>query len=90
MALAFYFSPQGMTTDTYDEIMRKLDAAGAGTPKGRTHHSCFGPPDGLMVYDVWDSQADFDEFGKTLMPILEEMGVDPGQPNVMPVHNVVQ
>jgi hypothetical protein len=27
-----------------------------------------------MVYDVWDSQEDFDAFGQTLMPILAELG----------------
>ena len=43
-----------------------------------------------MVYDVWDSQADFDAFGQTLMPILSELGVDPGQPDVMPIHNIIQ
>jgi hypothetical protein len=43
-----------------------------------------------MVYDVWDSQEDFDAFGQTLMPILGEMGIDPGQPDVMPVHNIAQ
>jgi hypothetical protein len=39
---------------------------------------------------VWDSQESFDKFGATLMPILNEMGVDPGQPAVMPVHNMLQ
>jgi hypothetical protein len=90
MALGIYFSPKDMTTENYDEIMRRLEAAGAGSPKGRTHHSCFGPQNALMVYDVWESQADFDEFGQTLMPILESLGVDPGQPDVMPIHNLLQ
>jgi len=36
--------------------MQKLEAAGQGKPKGRSHHSTFGPDDHLMVYDVWDSQ----------------------------------
>ena len=79
-----------MSATKYDEIMKKLDAAGAANPKGRSHHSTFGPKDALMVYDVWDSQADFDKFGATLMPILAAAGVDPGQPDVMPVHNIVQ
>ena len=91
MALAFYFNPATpMSASTYDEIMKKLDAAGAGTPKGRTHHSTFGPPEALMVYDVWTSQEEFDAFGATLMPILAEMGVDAGEPMVMPIHNIVQ
>jgi hypothetical protein len=42
-----------------------------------------------MVFDVWTSQAAFDKFGKTLMPILEQLGIDPGQPTVMPVHKVI-
>ena len=91
MAIALYFNPTTpMSQGAYDDIMKRLDAAGAGSPKGRSHHSSFGPPEALMVYDVWDSQADFDAFGATLMPILAEVGVDPGDPMVMPIHNIVQ
>ena len=35
------------------------------------------------------SQGAFDKFGKTLMPILQQLGVDPGQPSVMPMHKVM-
>ena len=63
--------------------------AGAANPAGRSYHAAFGPPEKLMVFDVWASQAAFDKFGKTLMPIMQEIGVDPGQPSVMPMHNVV-
>lgn len=79
-----------MTTSQYDEAIRKLEAAGAGQPAGRRHHSCFGPGEHRMVYDVGDSAESFDAFGQTLMPILEEVGVKAGQPDVMPVHNVIQ
>jgi hypothetical protein len=66
-----------------------LKKAGAGNPPGRSYHAAFGPPDKLMVFDIWTSQAAFDKFGKTLMPILQQLGLDPGQPNVMPVHKVI-
>jgi hypothetical protein len=49
----------------------------------------FGPKDKLMVFDVWTSQAAFDKFGKTLIPILQQLGLDPGRPSVMPVHKVI-
>lgn len=49
MPIAIYFHPDAMSATTYDEIVRKLDAAGVGKPKGRTHHSSIGPDDWLMV-----------------------------------------
>ena len=73
----------------YDECITLLKKAGAGNPSGRSYHAAFGPPDKLMVFDVWTSQAAFDKFGKTLMPILQQLGLDTGQPQVMPVHKVI-
>ena len=70
--------------------MQKLEATGAGTPAGRLYHACFGTGDKLAIFDVWDSQQSFDRFGQILMPILKDVGVDPGQPQVMAIHNVVK
>jgi len=78
-----------MTVAQYNEIVQRLKTAGAGHPKGRRYHACFGEPDKLQVFDVWDSQAAFDAFGQTLMPILTEMGANTAQPVVMPVHSVM-
>ncbi len=90
MAIAVYVHPESMNAAQYDDIIKRLDAAGAGKPPGRLHHSCFGPSEHLMVYDVWDSEESFQKFGQALMPILGEMGLDAGQPDVMPIHNVIQ
>ena len=89
MALCIYFPVEGMTPDKYDEIVRRLEAAGAGAPPGRSYHVSFAMGDGLQVVDVWDSQKSFDAFGETLMPILSELGVDPGQPAIGEVHNII-
>lgn len=90
MAIAVYFNPEGMDATKYEDVLRRLDEAGAGSPAGRLHHSSFGPADRLMVYDIWESQETFDVFGQTLMPILAELGVDPGTPDVMPVHKIIE
>ena len=89
MAIGIYFSPAAMSAAKYDECIRLLRKAGAGHPPGRSYHAAFGSDDKLMVFDVWTSQAAFDKFGKTLMPILQQLGLDPGQPSVMPVHKVI-
>ena len=89
MAIGIYFSPAAMSAAKYDECIKLLKKAGAGNPVGRSYHAAFGPKDKLMVFDVWTSQAAFDKFGKTLMPILQQLGIDAGQPTVMPVHKVI-
>ena len=78
-----------MSAAQYDECIKLLRKAGAGNPAGRSYHASFGPKDKLMVFDVWKSQAAFDKFGKTLMPILQQLGLDPGQPSVMEMHKVI-
>ena len=89
MALGFYFAPAAMTTEQYDRCIAMLRKAGAGHPAGRRYHAAFGAPEKLMVFDIWTSQAAFDKFGATLMPILQTLGIDPGQPSVMPIHKVI-
>ena len=90
MALAFYFAPKtAMSARQYDECIKRLQKAGAGHPPGRLYHACFGSAENLAVFDVWTSQAAFEAFGQTLMPIMQQIGADPGQPSVMPVHNVI-
>ena len=78
-----------MTAEKYDECIKRLNKAGARHPAGRTYHASFGTRDKLSVFDVWTSQAAFDKFGETLMPILQQIGVDPGQPSVMEIHNEI-
>ena len=90
MAIGAYFSPVSMNAAQYEDVLRRLEAVGQGKPKGRLHHSSFGPEDHLMVFDIWEDQASFDAFGAVLMPILAEVGIDPGEPDVMPVYKIIQ
>lgn len=90
MALGIYFSPPTMTTAQYDECIKRLEKAGAGKPPGRLYHACFIFSGKVHVFDVWESQAQFDRFGETLMPILKEIGADSGQPQISTIHNVIK
>lgn len=90
MAFAVSFSPVSMDTSTYDECMKQLEAASAGAPLGRLYHACYGNGDKLQVFDVWDSLESFEQFGQTLMPILQGLGIDPGTPAVQEIHNIIK
>jgi hypothetical protein len=89
MALGFYFSPSGFTKENYDEVISRLEQAGAGAPEGRSNHFALETNGEIQVFDVWESQEAFEAFGATLLPIMAELGADPGQPMVARVHNVI-
>jgi quinol monooxygenase YgiN len=90
MAIGIYFANSKFSADKYAEALAQLEAAGAGAPEGRTYHVALETNGEINVFDVWESQAAFDAFGATLMPILTGLGVDPGTPMVAPVHNVIE
>ena len=86
-ALTITFTSKNMSVAKYEEVLRRLAAAGAGAPSGRLFHTCYGPADALRVVDVWASMEQFERFGGILMPILASLGIDPGAPDVQPQHN---
>ncbi len=90
MALLLRFKPSGMTATAYGTILKRLEEAGEGSPAGRLYHVCFGDTNNLNVSDIWDSRESFEKFGATLMPILADLGVDPGEPEAIEVHNIIQ
>lgn len=90
MAVVLRFAPQGMTAAKYAEIIKRLEQAGAGSPAGRLYHVCFGDKDNLRVSDIWDSLESFERFGQTLRPIMQELGIDSGDPEVLEVYNIIE
>ena len=90
MAQGFYFTPSSFTPKMYDDAIGRLEAAGAGAPAGRLYHVPMEVDELIQVFDVWDSQEAFEAFGATLVPIMTELGADPGQPMVSPVHNIIK
>ena len=89
MAMLLEFTPSGFTTEKYDTCIRELEKAGQGSPRGRLSHVAFGDPQNLRVTDVWETKQEFENFGVTLMPIMRSAGVDPGEPKVTQLHNVL-
>lgn len=89
MAVVLRFAPTGMTEATYAECIQKLEAAGAGSPPGRLYHVCFGDKNNLRVSDIWDTRENFEQFSKTLGPIMEDLGIK-GEPEFFEVHNTIE
>ena len=90
MSILARFSPASLTAEQYDEGIRRLKEAGDFPPDGLDYHVCFGTDGNLRVSEIWDSQEQLDAFGEKLMPVLSEIGIEPGEPEVMEIHNIVR
>jgi hypothetical protein len=90
MSIVIRFTSPGMTTEKYEETVRRLEDAGAGAPAGRLYHVCFGDPENLRISDIWDSKESFDKFGETLVPILTDLGIQLGGPETLEVYNIIE
>ena len=90
MAIGVYFHPKGMTLEQFNEVHRLLQESGKGEQSARIHHSCFGEDGDLMVFDIWESAEAFQAFGEVLQPLVAKVGIDIGEPTVMPVHRLEQ
>lgn len=84
------FSSSEFNAKDFDQVWDDLRAAGQSSPKGLISHVGFPNPDGgWMVVDVWESEDAFNEFGKTLIPIIQKHGVPVPPPKVIPAHFVL-
>ena len=62
---------------------------GGWMPDGLDYHVAFGSEGNVRVSEVWDSKEQFDAFGKRLMPLLKEAGIElEGPPELIEVQNI--
>ena len=84
------FSSPDFTAQDYDKVWDDLRAAGQSKPKGLLSHAGFAKPEGgWMVIEIWESTDAFNEFGKTLMPIIQKIGKNVPPPQVTPAYYVL-
>ncbi|MGH3458054.1 hypothetical protein [Aeromicrobium sp.] len=90
MSTLVRFTPANLTTEKYQESLRRLEEAGLWPhPDGLEFHVLFGSEGNLRVSEIWDSQEQMDAYGERLMPILTEVGIEfSGDPEIIEVHNI--
>jgi hypothetical protein len=83
------FSPPSLTADQYDEAVRRLTEDGVFPAEGLDYEICYGSDGNLKVSQVWDTQEQLEGFGARLQPILADLGINPGEPEILEVHNII-
>ena len=90
--LARFTGAPGVTSEKYDESIKRLKASGSQwPPDGLAYHVAFTSGGSFRVSEIWDSRQQFDAFGKRLMPVLTDVGIElDGEPEMLEVHNIIE
>jgi hypothetical protein len=88
--LARFTPAPNVTPEQYDETIRRLEKVGDWPPQGLDYHVAFKSNGKFRVSEIWDSREQFEAFGQRLMPVLEEVGIEPGQPEMLEIHNIIK
>lgn len=81
----------GLNAELYDSVMENLGWAEGDTPTGFVSHYAAPTKDGWLVFDIWESQEDFESFAQErLGPAMAAAagGQAPAiEPQFIPIHN---
>jgi hypothetical protein len=89
--LARFTAAPAVSREQYDESVRRLEGSGDWPPEGLAYHVAFRSEGKLRVSEIWDSREQFDAFGKRLMPVLTDVGIElSGEPEMLEVYNIIQ
>jgi hypothetical protein len=72
MAVTITGVMQGATPEMYDQINSDAGISETSLPDGLVAHYASRTDDGIRIFDVWESQAQFDQFMQQVMPAMEK------------------
>jgi hypothetical protein len=92
MSILVRYAPvPSTTTEQYDEVVRRLQESGELPADGFDYHIAFYSEGQLRVSEVWNSQEQFEAFGRRVMPLLADVALEhTGQPEILEVHNIIK
>jgi hypothetical protein len=80
------WGPIKMTVEQYDMVGERLPDA----PDGRELHIASGDDGAMYVAEIWDSEEQAEAFSRSLLPVLEDVGIEPVWGDVHEVRRVIR
>jgi hypothetical protein len=96
MAVGMLLAGEGVTKDVYVALSTKMfgnfPMREDQSPEGLLVHTAGESPDGFYVYDIWESQAQFEAFmASTIGPAAAALGADtPMTPQYFQIETLVK
>jgi hypothetical protein len=95
VAVVIVHQGPGLTQESYEEVVRRvtggktrLESPADWPAEGLLVHTAGEGEGGFRIVDVWESEEAVRSFGETLMPVLEEFGIE-APLEVYPAHTFV-
>ena len=90
MSVFAHFAPPSMTAEKYNELVALLYAKGVHPADGLELEVCYGTGDQMRVSVLFDTPEQLESFAQKIKPLFEEIGFDPGEPEIVGVHKVIR
>lgn len=89
MAVLVIADIPGATVEQYEAVSRAIGFRDPGfePPEGLISHTAGVDEDGVLIVDEWESAEDFQRLMERAVPAMQEIGVPPMEPRILPVHN---
>jgi hypothetical protein len=95
VAVVIVHQGPGLTRESYEEVVKRvtggktrLESPADWPAEGLLVHTAGEAKGGFRIVDVWESEEDVQRFGETLMPVLEEVGIE-APLEIYPAHTFV-
>ena len=79
-----------MTAEKYDKLVALLYAKSVHPADGLELEFCYGTGDQMRVSVLFDTPEQLESFAQKIKPLFEEIGFDPGEPEIVGVHKVIR
>jgi hypothetical protein len=89
MAVLVIADSPGTTVEQYEAVSRAIGFRDPDfeVPAGLISHTAGIDDEGVLIVDVWESAEDFERLMQQAVPAMQEVGVPPMEPRILPVHN---
>jgi hypothetical protein len=91
MAIMAIAEIPGATREMYDAINERIGIGGdEDAPPGLISHVGAVDEKGVTIVDVWESEQAFHSFLESIAGEMQETGIPPFEPRILPVHNMLE
>jgi hypothetical protein len=87
MSVTMFLDLPGATTEQYDRLNEEMGTTRPeDEPEGLVSHVCATTGDGLLIFDVWRSQEELNDFLNKLGPAAAKLGLPEAAPRFAQLH----